>query len=733
MMFKRLMTLIVLLGIVCFIVIGVRLFNLQVTNYQFYQDKAVEQQTRDKIVMPQRGTIYDSNLKPLAMSATAEMVTLEPVKIDDAEQGELIARTLSEILDLDYDTVLKKAQKKSSYEIIKRGVEKDTTDKIREFIKENKLDSIYMVEDSKRYYPYGNFASRIIGFVGTDNQGLDGIEAVYDSKLSGTPGRIITAKNAKGDDMSSGYEKYYDAQNGDGIVLTIDEVVQHFLEKNLEIAHQDNRLAKQATGIIMNVKTGEILAMSSKPDYDPNDPWTISDEGIMAEIDGLSGDERSEAIKEARTEQWRNMAVQDAYEPGSTFKIITSAMALEEGSFSNDSTFYCGGSIMVEGWPKPIGCWKAGGHGTQTFAQAVQNSCNPAFVRIGQAVGNSKFKEYFTAFGLMEKTGIDLPGEATGIFFSDSSFNLVELSVAAFGQTFKITPIQLITAVAAAANGGNLIKPHLVKQIIDADGNVKETVEPTVIRQVISKENSKQLCKILESVVKDGTGKNAYVSGYRVGGKTGTSVKTDIQNQTGQTDLRIASFCGIAPADDPEIAVLVLLDEPQVIQKTGGITAAPVVGRIMADVLPYLGVEAQYTADELALKDINIPLLTGMTLSDAEKTLSGKSINYEIVGDGSTVTDQVPAAGATVPSTAKVILYMDGEKPNNPIELPDLIRLTPTQVKNQLDKLGLYIKTTGATGNGNIVVTKQTPSAGQTVYAGDVITIEFTDLDQLAT
>ncbi len=734
-MISRIALLMGVFGIFSFVIIAARLFYIQVLSYEFYQQKAVTQQTWDKVIMPQRGTIFDRNLKPLAISATAEMVTIEPSSVKDEAEAQLIAKGLSEILGVDYDTVLKLALKKSSYELIKRGVEQEQADQVRQFIKDNGTKAIYLAEDSKRYYPFGNFASHILGFVGTDGIGLDGIEALQNDVLQGTPGRVLTAKNPKGGEMQFEYEEYNPPKNGDGIVLTIDEVVQHFLEKNLETARIDNLVANKVTGIVMDVKTGAILGMATKPDYDPNKPFDIGDPEVQKAIDAITDkDARSEALKTARQEQWRNKAVSDSYEPGSTFKILTSAMALEERVVTANDSFYCPGSIKIPGWGKPIKCWKSGGHGSQTFLKAVENSCNVAFVQIGGRIGTSNFYNYANAFGIMSKTGVDLPGESSGIFFPKDKFGPVDLAISAFGQGFTLTPIQMITAVCGVANNGKMMKPYVVSEILDENGNIKETVKPQEIRQVVSKETSEELRSVLEKVVLEGTGKNAYVAGYRIAGKTGTSEKIAKENQTGRTDLRVASFIGFAPADDPEVAVLVMLDEPMVYQKTGGITAAPVVKRIMADILPYIGVEPRYTASELAAQEISVPSLIGSSRAAAEKTLKDKNLKWHVEGSGDKVTDQIPAAGAKVPGTAQIVLYLGEDKPQNKVAVPDLSGMSRSAAAKALSAKNLYISTSGAIDSVNsvIVASKQQPAAGEEVEVGTVVAVEFIDMNQLA-
>lgn len=729
-MIRRLIVTASILGVVCFVCVVVRLFYMQVINYEFYQEKALSQQTRDKTLTPVRGTIYDANMKPLAISAATEAVTLEATKIKDEEQGLLIAETLSELLDMDYETVLARVQEKSTYVVLKKGVEKEVTDQIREFINENDLNCIYMEPDSTRYYPFGNFLSHVLGFVGTDQQGLSGLEAYYEDELSGTPGRVITATNAAGDEMPFAYEMYYDAEDGNSLVLTIDEVIQHYLEKNLEMALYDNNVQNKVAGIIMDVNTGGILAMATKPDFDPNEPFTIVDPEDQAAVDALTGDERTAKRSEVLNEQWRNKAISDAYDPGSTFKILTASMALEEKTISLDSRYYCPGYKTVDKWN--ISCWKTAGHGSQSLLEAICNSCNPAFIEIGQSLGIETFSEYFRAFGLREKTGIDLPGEAEGIYFNN--MGPTDLAVAAFGQNFSITPLQLITAVSAVANGGTLLQPYIVKEVIDSEGNIIESHDRTEVRQVISEETSAQVCDMLEQVVAVGTGKNAYVMGYRVAGKTGTSEKKAKELATGVTGLRISSFIAFAPADDPQIAVLVMLDEPNVYPVTGGITVAPVIRRIMEDVLPYLEVEPVYTEEELEQKDISVPGVVGYERTEAENALKQNGIDYRVEGSGTTITDQIPAAGAVVSSKATVILYTDGTKSDKLVTVPDLTGMSVENARKTLSNLNLYIRATGAANSsgGNVVAIKQDVEADEKVAVGTVITVDFSDLDQRA-
>ncbi|MDR3206909.1 MAG: PASTA domain-containing protein [Oscillospiraceae bacterium] len=725
-----------LFGVALFVPLFVKLYSIQIIKHDLYEKQAVEQQTRDDIISPVRGTIYDRNYKPLAVSASVETVFLEPVSIVDDAQAMLIARNLSEILGVDYDETYAKAKKADRYyEEVKKNLEKPEADLVRAFIAEHDLQKAVRITPAyKRYYPDGNFAAHIIGFTNSDGDGVEGVERVYNTDLKGTAGRIITAKDAKGITMPFQYEKYYDAQNGLNLVLTIDETLQGFLENHLKTAVVENEVKERAAGIIMDVKTGEILAMDTQNGYDPNTPRTLTDPEMQALIDSLSGDEQTEAFKSALYAQWRNKIVADTYEPGSTFKIITTAVALEEKAVKLDDQFYCHGSITIPGWGKPINCARRAGHGAETFVQGVQNSCNPVFVEVAERVGPETFYNYFQAFGFTQKTGIDIPGESGSVYHTRKDFNTVALAAYAFGQTFNITPIQLITAVSAVANGGNLMKPHLVKGFTDSEGNLVKTVEPETVRQVISAETSKQVCEILESVVSVGGGKNAYVAGYRIGGKTGTSQKRDPDTHEYMVGRYVTSFVGFAPADDPQVAVLVLLDEPMygpANLRTGGGMAAPVVGRILSDVLPYLQIEPQYTSEELAGIQITVPTLSGLSVSDAEQMLKNQNIQYRVIGEGEMVTQQMPAPGARVPGTAEVILYVGGDISIQMTQAPDVNGKTAEQANELLTNAGLYMHARGATaaGGSGVVAYRQDIPTGTEVPVGTVVEVEFRDLN----
>lgn len=701
------------------------LVKYQIVNYSYYQTKAISQQTMDTTLNAKRGTIYSRNYTELAVSAPVETVYIAPNSIDQEDTAlcRLIASGLSEILGVDEETIYEKTQKKNYYELVKRRIETEVADQVRAFIDENDLEGIHLVEDTKRYYPYNSLACHILGFTGTDNVGLDGIESIYNEYLQGTSGKLITAKNAVGQELPIEYETYVEAENGKNVVLTIDETVQYYLEKHLQEARVEQQCLEGAAGIVMNVKTGEILGMASFPNYDPNQYYTITDEMVLNTLSTLTGEELETETTNYRNKIWRNKCTVDTYMPGSTFKIVTLSMALEEGLISTANTFSCPGYIRVA--DRTIRCWKSGGHGHQTLAQAIQNSCNPAFITIGAKVGTDTFYQYFKNFGLTEKTGVDLNGESSGIWFS--TFQEVELATASFGQNFKITPLQMITAVAAAANGGSLVTPHVVKEITETqeDGSEKvvKSYNTTVKRQVISEETSDLVCDLLEEVVSVGSGKNAYVKGYRVAGKTGTSEKIDDYVATGVKNY-ISSFIGFAPADDPEYAILVLLDTPSAGEIYGGIIAAPVAGDILSDILPYLGVQPQYTEEELATLDIAVSSYLDQPLEEAEAALVEEEIKYKVVGNGNTVTAQMPEAGSTMPHSGTIILYTGDETPAKNITVPNLVDYSVAGATNRIKQSGLNVRVVGNANSGSdALVISQSPAAGEVVAEGTVITI----------
>ena len=713
-------------------VLIVRLFYLQVVQADMWKEKASSQQMYSTSITATRGNIYDRNMKTLARSVTVWTVFISPAEMKE-EQRELVASGLSEILDVDYDMVYEKSLKTWRYnETIKRRVDNDTADEVTAFIQENDIKGIYLTEESMRYYPYGNLASTVLGFTGSDGSGAYGLEAYYNKALSGTDGVIASVRNAKGTAMPFSEQQIYDAEDGQSLVLTIDETVQHYLEKHLENAVQEHEVQNRAVGIVMNVKTGEILAMSTKPDFDPNEPSAIYDtataEALAEQLEEAGGDEETldayyEALGEAQLAQWRNKAISDPYEPGSVFKLITASAALETGTVTGSTPFYCPGYIEVAG--NRIACWKAGGHGNLDFVGAIKGSCNPAFIMTGQALGAELFMEYLDKFGLYDVTGVDLPGEATSIMHSRETMlneNMASLSSASFGQTFKVTALELMTAVNATVNGGYLMQPYVVSQVLDSDGNVISSTEPVVVRQVISEETSALVASYAEQVVsgEGGSGARAAVPGYRIGGKTGTSQKLDQEG-----DETILSFYGFAPADDPEIAVLVMLDEPQKNNQYGSVIAAPVVGNILADILPYLGFEPSYTEEELSSADMATPYLINYGLQEAQSTLVQAGLEYRVVGSGTTVVGQTPGAAMPIPGGGTVVLYTEeGEKTT--ASVPYVIGKTGNEANRLILNAGFNIKIEGESlEHEGCVAVAQSIEAGENAEIGTVITVTF--------
>ncbi len=752
MMLRRTLFLLSVCGAAAFVVLAARLYYLQIVRHDELEARAIAQQVRETTVSAPRGTIYDAKGEVLAMSAGVDTIYLSPAEIaQNNEDAGAIAAGLAEILGLDYDAVYAKTQNtRSWYEVVARKVEEDVATAVREFKEEGGYTGIKLEADTKRYYPNGSLAAHVIGFVGTDNTGLGGIEAKYDKVLSGTNGYVMRSTTAAGTDMLyTSWEDYFDAVPGSDMVLTIDAGIQYYVEKHLAQAVEDYDIQNGAAAICMEVDTGAILAMASLGNFDLNDYQTISGEA-MAEIDAAASSdaERAELIAAAQQLQWRNKAISDTYEPGSTFKIITLAMALEEGVVDMNSSFYCGGSTSVLGRNTPVRCWKSGGHGSQTLTQAVQHSCNVAFVNIGQRIGEERFYDYAEAFGFFERTGdssaqltgttgIDLGGESGSIWWSEDVFcnpeNLSQLAAASFGQTFNITPLQLITAVSACVNGGYLMQPYLVQSTTSPDGTVTEH-DSTPVRQVISEETSAKVRQILEQVVGDsteGTGRNAYVAGYRIGGKTGTSTKTT-EEIAGNKEY-IVSFIGFAPADDPQIALLVLLDNPSSesgIYVSGGQMAAPVVGKMMADILPYLGLEPEYSDSELQTMDRAVPDVMGLSIAEAQSKLAESGLSCRVIGSGGAVTSQLPAANSVIASGSEVLLYADAA-PTGGGSVPNLNGMTYSQAREALAAMGLFIGSdSSVTDADNQLVSGQDIRAGTSAKAGTVITVTLYENDE---
>ncbi|MCD8026094.1 MAG: PASTA domain-containing protein [Clostridiales bacterium] len=704
-----------------------RLSYLTIVQGSSLQEAAVDQQLTDTTISAKRGTIYDSNGNVLAESASVWQVVMAPAYFSSDEQREYVAEELSEILGLDYDNVYEKTQQNSYYVIVKRKIESDVREEILEFIErlEDKYEGsskiIQLLDDYKRYYPQNDLASCVIGFTGSDEQGLEGIEYEYDDYLSGTPGRIITAQNANQTDMPFEYEQNVDAEDGNNLYLTIDETIQSICEKYMKQGIVNNNVLNRGVCIAMDVNTGAILAMVTVDGYDLNDPYTLP-EDEQEEIDALPEDEQSEAESEALSAMWRNKAISDTYMPGSVFKICTASMALEEGLVSNDSTFYCSGSVTIG--EDTVHCHKLAGHGTQTFVQAVSNSCNPAFIQIGRLIGVDKFCQYYEAFGFSDRTGIDLPGEADDTFWSEGEMKEVDLAVASFGQNFSITPIQMITACAAVANGGYVLQPYVVSKITDADGNVIKNVEKTVKRQVISEETSDKMNEILEYNTTTQGSTAGYVAGYRVAGKTGTSEKVGTESVSVFDEDYIASFCGYAPADDPQIAMLVFFDTPSGSAYYGSQVAAPVFIDIMEEVLPYLEIKTEYTDDELEYIDVTAGDYTGLSVSEAEAAAEEDGFTTTVKGDGETVISQIPAASASIPNGGNVVLYTDSDSADETVEVPSFVGYSVSEVNSIASSYGLNVSFSGAASSG-VISTEQDIEAGTSVSPGTVITVTF--------
>jgi len=756
-MLRRTLVLMIVCGIVAFIVLLLQLFRLQIVEHEKYESMAIEQQLRETSLSASRGTIYDRNGTVLAASADVYTVFLSPAEIaknsdNPYETPEFIAENLSKILNMDYNKILEMAtDTKSWYKTVARKVEDETADAVREFKSEYNLVGVKLETDTKRYYPFGSLAAHVIGFVGTENKGLSGIEAVYDKTLSGVDGRIVRATTGMGTRMLyTGFEDYCDPVEGSSIVLTIDETIQYYVEKHLQQAVVDYDIQNGAAAIAVDVNTMEILALASLGNFDLNDYQTVSPQA-RAKIDGAATEEeRAKLLAAAQQAQWRCKAISDTYEPGSTFKILTLAMALEEGVTDLEDSFFCGGSIQVPGDGHPRKCWKTQGHGAQNLTQATQHSCNVAFINLGVRVGAQQFYRYCEDFGLLNlptdssamptaKTGIDLSGESGSIWWSPDVFykegSLSQLAAASFGQTFTITPLQLITAVSACVNGGYMRQPYLVKQVLDANGTVVQEHENTVLRQVISEDTSAKVRQILEQVVGDsaeGTGRNAYVSGYRIGGKTGTSENVVMIAETGQKEY-IVSFVGFAPADDPKIAILVLLDAPSSksgIYISGGQMGAPTVGNMFRDILPYLGVEAEYTEEERENMDKTVPKLTGLSLSDAQAKLTAAGLTYRTIGSGNMVTNQLPYAGSVIGAGSQVILYLDATPSTNLTSMPDVTGYSYSYAARLLGSCGLFIRTDSSVINPDAqVVSAQSIPSGTAVKHGTVMYVTLVSGD----
>ena len=745
-----------LLGLLAFVPVFGRLYSLMITQYDYYAALALRNQTRTTRVSAHRGDILDCNMNVLATSVSVEQVYLDPHELKQSKADiPAISAFLGEVLDKDPQWITEQAGDiKKRYKQVGSRIDGETAAKIRAYINEHDISGIHLEPGSRRSYPLGTLAAQVIGFTNDEGEGSEGVEAAYNTYLSGSAGRVITTKGNNEMDMPFSYENYVSSRQGCSVVLTLDATVQACLEKQMTAAIARYDVQNGAFGLVMHAKTGEILAMATLGSYDPNQYLEIADPKAISYLEELKGQYQSqvegtsayeagkkaygEALSAARLKQWRNRVLSDGYEPGSTFKVLTMAAALDCGAIDLHTTFHCSGSEQIPGRSQLLHCWRSTGHGAEQTPQALQNSCNIAFAHIALKLGGERFYEYIEKFGILEKTGIDLSGESKGIFFdkqlvvNTDKWGTASLTSGSFGQTFKITPLQLVRAIASVVNGGYLMEPYIVSEILDADGDIVMQAQPTVVRQTISKETSDTMRTLIQSVVTEGTAKNASVAGFSIGGKTGTSEKIDVFDENGQrVQDKIVSFVGIAPMEDPEYIVLVALDSPSRetgIYISGGVMAAPTVGAVMADILPYLGVARHFSADEIQGKEVVLMDMSGLTAEDAARKLKEADLSAKFSGSGETVTGQIPAAGKIIPGGSEVLLYLGETAQEEQVTVPDFTGMHRQQAAEAAGKLGLYVLVTGnQTLAPNVTVTAQDIEKDTLVPAGTTITLEFAD------
>ena len=753
---KRIFCLMAVLGILAFVPSVLQLHKLMILEQEYYKNLALRNQTRTTTVTAERGIIYDRNMDILACNQSVENIYLDPHELKQSKADmALVSNSLGQILELDPEWIRQQGKDTTKrYKQIAAGVDEETAAQIRKFINTNGISGIHIEPSLKRYYPKGKLASQIVGFTNLSNVGSEGIEASYNSYLSGIPGKVITSKGNNEMDMPFSYENYVASIPGCDVILTLDSTVQACLEKQMAAAIDRYDVQNGAFGLVMDAKTGEILAMATLGGYDPNNYLEIADPKALAQTEELKkaylalpeGSEAytaglkvyQEAVSGARLKQWRNRVLSDGYEPGSTFKVLTMAAALDSGAINLQTPFYCKGSEQIPGRSQLLHCWRSTGHGAEKTPQALQNSCNIAFAHIALKMGGETFYDYVKNFGVLEKTGIDLSGESKGVFFDKqlvtdtNKWGTASLTSGSFGQTFKITPLQLVRAISAVVNGGNLMEPYIVAEVIDADGKTVLKQEPTAVRQVIRPETSRTMCALLESVVTEGTAKNAQVAGFSIGGKTGTSEKIDVFDEKGQRVLdKIVSFVGIAPMDDPQYIVLVALDTPSRatgIYISGGVMAAPTVGAVMGDILPYLGVQQHFSEDDIAGKTVVLEDLSGLTSKEVAAKLKDSGITFQMVGTGETVTGQIPAAGKSVPGGSQILLYFGLQPQTEEVKVPDLTGMNRQQASEAAGKLGLYILVSGNTSlDPKVTAVAQSVAPGTSVLVGTTIRVEFLD------
>ncbi len=753
---RRIMLTALTLGVLVFVPVGLRLYTLMIRDYDYYAGLALRNQTRTTTVTADRGDIYDRNMNILATSVSVENVYLDPHELKQSKADiEAISAFLAGLLDKDPGWIAEQAADTTKrYKQVGARIDEETAAQLRNYINEQNILGIHLEPTSRRYYPFGTLAAQVIGFTNDSNEGSEGVEAAYNGYLTGSTGRVITTKGNNEMDMPFSYENYVASRQGDSVILTLDATVQACLEKQMEAAMARYDVRNGAFGLVMNCKTGEILAMATLGSYDPNNYLELTDPGAIAltqqlklaylsEPEGSEAYEAgkkaySEALAAARLKQWRNRVLSDGYEPGSTFKVLTMAAALDCGAIDLNTSFYCSGSEQIPGRAQRLHCWRSAGHGAEQTPQALQNSCNIAFAHIALKLGGERFYEYIEKFGILEKTGIDLAGESKGVFFDKAlvtdteKWGTASLTSGSFGQTFKLTPLQLVRAIASVVNGGYLLEPYIVSEVVDAAGNTVMKAQPTVIRRTIRQETSETMRALIRSVVTEGTAKNANVAGFSIGGKTGTSEKIDVFDENGQrVQDKIVSFVGIAPMEDPEYIVLVALDTPSRetgIYISGGVMAAPTVGAVMADILPYLGVERTFSQEDLAGQEIVLDAYTGLTAEEAERKLKNIGLSALVSGTGETVTGQIPAAGQTVPGGSQILLYL-GQEPEQPMAaVPDFTGMNRQQASDAAGKLGLYILVKGNNAiSSAVTVTAQSVAKETQVPVGTTIALEFTD------
>lgn len=753
---RRILLVSVLLGLLAFVPVGVRLYELMIESYDYYAGLALRNQTRTTTVTANRGDIYDRNMNILATSVSVENVYLDPHELKQSKANILeISAFLGELLEKDPDWIAEQAADTTKrYKQVGARVDEETAAKIRAYINEKDVSGIHLEPTAQRVYPFASLAAQVIGFTNAGGDGSEGVEAAYDSFLTGSAGKVITTKGNNEMDMPFSYENYISSRQGDSVILTLDTTIQACLEKQMEAAMARYDVQNGAFGLVMNCKTGEILAMATLGSYDPNNYLELADAGAADQVEQLrlaylaqsEGSEAyeagkkayEEALSAARLKQWRNRVLSDGYEPGSTFKVLTMAAALDCGAIDLNTSFHCSGAEQIPGRSQLLHCWRSAGHGAEQTPQALQNSCNIAFAHIALKLGGTRFYEYIEKFGILEKTGIDLAGESKGVFFDKAlvtntdKWGTASLTSGSFGQTFKITPLQLVRAISSVVNGGNLLEPYIVSEIVDAGGNTVMKAEPTVVRRTISEETSDTMRTLIRSVVTEGTAKNANVAGFSIGGKTGTSEKIDVFDENGQrVQDKIVSFVGIAPMEDPEYIVLVALDTPSRetgIYISGGVMAAPTVGAVMADILPYLGVERTFSETDIAGQEVIMEDLTGLTAADAERKLKGIQLTAKFSGTGETVTGQIPAAGQSVPGGSEVLVYLGQEPEQRSVVVPDFTGMNRQQASDMAGTLGLYILVKGNDEiSAAVTVTAQSEAKDTQVPVGTTITLEFTD------